>query len=102
MPDNVIELPPPDERGPWGSAVLDCRACGHVQISTAPLSCFAAGKPLQCGRCGEMAADRPWAACDVTCPCGHVVRVALWEPVDIMPARWPCPVCGALVGLPGA
>lgn len=94
--DDVIEL---DERGPWGGAVLDCRACGHVQASTAPLAAFASG-PLQCGRCGEMAADVPWQACDVICSCGQHVRVALWEPVDIMPRRWPCPACGERVQLP--
>lgn len=96
---SVIDLPPPDERGPWGSATLDCRACGHVQVSVAPLSTFAEGA-LECASCGAMAADVPWRRCAMPCACGTVVRVVLWDPVDIMPARWPCPSCGARVLLP--
>lgn len=96
---DVIDLPPPDERGPWGAAVLDCRACGHTQVSTAPMAAFASGQPFECGACHEMAADVPWAARDLTCPCGHAFRIRLWEPVDIMPVRWPCPGCGAAVDL---
>lgn len=100
MPGDVIDLPPPDERGPWATAVLDCRACGHTHIGVAPKALFDEDEPFVCPKCLEPEADVPWAACDVTCVCGKPVRAVVWEPVDILPRRWPCPSCGASVPLP--
>ncbi len=100
MSGTLLELPSPDDRGPWGSAVLDCRACGHTQVSTAPLDVFETTEAFECARCHEMAAGWPWAVCETTCPCGQAVRAVLWERVDITPTRWPCGACGRSVPIP--